>query len=67
MMVPLGKFYEKPVVFFKSYAIGMALIGITALITYFITNEMFNTFSFIYLISFIAYQWLANYMINKNV
>lgn len=65
MMVPLGKFYEKPILFFKSYAVGMALIGITALITYFITNEMFNTFSFIYLISFIAYQWLANFMINK--
>jgi len=67
MMVPLGKFYEKPVLFFKSYAVGMALIGIIALITYFITKEMFNTFSFIYLICFIAYQWLANYMINKNV
>lgn len=66
MMVPLGKFYEKPVLFFKSYAIGMAVIGITVLITYFITYNIYNTFSFIYLISFIAYQWLANYMINKN-
>ena len=66
MMVPLGKFYETPALFFKSYAIGMAVIGITVLLTYFITNNIYNTFSFIYIISFIAYQWLANYMINKN-
>jgi len=66
MMVPLSKFYEKPVVFFKSYAIGMALVGITVLITYFITNNIYNNISFVYLIGFIAYQWLANYIINKN-
>ncbi len=42
------------------YAIAMAVIGLLAIIDSFVTNKLLNSLTTIYLIAFIAYQWVAN-------
>ncbi len=62
MMIPSSRMFAN----FKAnktlfiYAIGMAVIGIVAVSTSMITGAIFNGFTTIYLIAFIAYQWIVN-------
>lgn len=66
MMIPLSRIYDKPTYFFLFYGIGMLIIGMIALLLVFTRDELFNTFSVIYLVGFIAFQWLANYFSIKT-
>lgn len=63
MMVPLAGIYsggehEKKL---NYYALGMAVLGALDLIYIFSGHPVLNSFSTIYFLAFIAYQWLANY------
>ncbi|MFM7022424.1 MAG: tetratricopeptide repeat protein [Flavobacteriales bacterium] len=63
MMVPLSRIYsgdenEKK---YNYYALGMAVVGILSVLVIFKTGQLMNTLSLVYLIAFVAYQWLANY------
>lgn len=69
MMVPLGLMFTKT----KSknillyYTFAMAAIGFIAIAVSFMNGEVFNTFSGIFIFSFIAFQWVTNYfMIKEN-
>ncbi|MDP2162322.1 MAG: hypothetical protein Q8K02_17715, partial [Flavobacterium sp.] len=66
MIIPLSRLFDKPSSFFLTYGIGMVIIGSLALITVFYTGNLFNTFSVIYIVSFVAFQWLANYFSIKS-
>jgi tetratricopeptide (TPR) repeat protein len=66
MMIPLSRFFDKPTHFFLSYGIGLLVVGIIALFIVFISDELFNSFTIIYLVGFIAFQWLANYFSIKT-
>lgn len=65
MMIPLGVLYasSKNKLFFPAYALGMIFCGITAIFLTFLNNELFNVFTIIYLVAFMLFQWVANYMI----
>lgn len=66
MMIPLSRFFDKPTHFFLPYGIGLLIVGIIALVTVFTSDELFNSFTIIYLVGFIAFQWLANYFSIKT-
>lgn len=66
LMIPLSRLFDKPTSFFFSYGIGMVIVGCIALFSVFMTNELFSLFSIIYLVAFIAFQWLSNYFSIKN-
>ncbi len=66
MMIPLSRFFDKPTHFFLPYGIGLLVVGIITLVNVFITDELFNSFAIIYLVGFIAFQWLANYFSIKT-
>lgn len=48
------------------YTIVMACIGATAIAITFMTGELFNTMSVIFVFGFVAFQWVANFMIIKQ-
>lgn len=68
MMVPVGSMFSgakqnnKLVI----YAAGMFLLGTLGIIQAFITSEPLNIFSILFLIGFVAYQWIANFMKMKQ-
>lgn len=69
MMLPLSLMFsktkQKNVLLF--YAIVMAFLGISAIGITFTTNELVNVLSIIFLFGFVAFQWIANYLlINEN-
>ena len=68
MMVPLGMMFT-PAKYnaFMIYTIAMALIGLAALGAAFALSSAFITLGYIFLGGFIAFQWIANFvMIRKN-
>jgi tetratricopeptide (TPR) repeat protein len=68
MMVPLGSMFSRTKTknILVIYAAAMAALGIAAIINAFITGEVFNTFSVVFMIGFIAYQWVANFLLIRN-
>jgi tetratricopeptide (TPR) repeat protein len=48
------------------YPLAMALVGALAVYDSFSTNELFTTYSSIYLIGLFAYQWIANALIIRE-
>lgn len=68
MMVPLSSMFastrKKKVLI--NYTIAMGLIGFIAFVKSINNGEIFNAYSTIYLVMFIAYQWVANYFIIKE-
>lgn len=48
------------------YAIIMAIVGVLSLINTLDTGELYGTWSTIFIVGLIAYQWLANYVIIKE-
>jgi tetratricopeptide (TPR) repeat protein len=69
MMVPLSSVFSetKNNKVLYIYTIAMALIGTVAVINAFTSDQIFSIYSSIFLLGFIAYQWIANYMvIEKN-
>jgi tetratricopeptide (TPR) repeat protein len=45
------------------YTVGLALVGILAISLMFLRDEGLNMLSNVYIIGFIAFQWLANFLI----
>jgi tetratricopeptide (TPR) repeat protein len=48
------------------YTIIMALIGVIAIALTFITGDLFNTMSVIFVFGFIGFQWVANFLLIKQ-
>lgn len=67
MMVPLSVMFE-PSKYnsFFIYTIAMAVIGVAALGAAFTNNAAFDTLASIFLIGFIAFQWLANFFMIRS-
>jgi tetratricopeptide (TPR) repeat protein len=68
MMVPLGTMFSPSKYRFVLviYTLVMGIIGVGVLAIAFKTGEIFNEFTYVYLLSFIAFQWLANFIIIKQ-
>jgi tetratricopeptide (TPR) repeat protein len=48
------------------YAIAMAVAGIAAIGLTFATGDMFNIMTTVFVIGFVAFQWIANYLMIKQ-
>jgi len=69
MMLPLSLMFSKTKQknIMLIYAIVMAFIGISAIGITFTTNKLMNVMSIIFIFGFVAFQWIANYLlINEN-
>lgn len=68
MMVPLSVMFSptkyKNVLYF--YTVAMAVTGIAAIGLTFRTGELFTSAGSVYLLEFVAFQWLANFVIIKE-
>lgn len=65
MMLPLGVMFS-PSRYKNSlviYAIAMAAIGLSAITLTFATGEVFNSISGVFVLGFIGFQWLANFLL----
>lgn len=65
MMLPLGRYFEKPSVFFKSYSIGLMVLALFSIVFTVTTLNLLNGFTIIYFIGFIGFQWSANYFLTR--
>lgn len=68
MMLPLSVMFSpsKGKYSLLIYAIAMAAVGISAIAITFSTGELFNTMSLIFVIGFIAFQWVANFLLMEG-
>lgn len=68
MMLPLGTMFSpsKNKYGLLIYTIALAIIGVIAIGLTFSTGEMFNLMTVIFIIGFVAFQWVANYMLIKE-
>lgn len=69
MMLPFSVMYSdsKPKNALFVYTIAMAIIGIIAIVQTFISGELINEITLFFIFGFIAFQWIANYlMINDS-
>lgn len=48
------------------YAIIMTVIGIVAILTAFSTVEIFNGLTSLFILGFVAFQWVANFLVIKQ-
>ncbi len=68
MMLPLGTMFSPS----KSknglliYTIALAVVGVIAVWITFATHEMFNLMTVIFIFGFVAFQWVANFMLIKE-
>ncbi len=67
MMVPLSVMFSTSrfKYFLPVYAVAMFLIGIAAISNAVSTGVLFNSFSMIFIFGFIAFQWIANFLLIK--
>jgi tetratricopeptide (TPR) repeat protein len=65
MMVPLSAMFSrtKKKNILLIYAIAMGVVGALAVSVSLTSGELFNSFSGIFLFGFMAFQWIANYMV----
>lgn len=68
MMLPLGTMFapSKNKNALLIYTIALAVVGFIAIGLTFSTGEMFNMMSSIFIIGFVGFQWVANYMLIKE-
>ncbi|RPE08470.1 hypothetical protein EGT74_15605 [Chitinophaga lutea] len=68
MMIPLGTMLlpERRAAVLVAYTIGMALIGVAAIATAFISGTLFNAYTGVYMVALFIYQWVANAMMIKQ-
>ncbi len=68
MMPPLGMIFveTKPKNALFLYTIAMALVGIAAISNIFSTGELYNPLSTIFILGFVAFQWIANFIVINN-
>ena len=67
MMVPLSVMFS-PAKFKYSlpiYTAVLTLLGIGAIVNTFMTGELFNSLTVIFIFGFVAFQWLANFFMIK--
>lgn len=68
MMLPLGTMFSpsKNKYGLLVYTFALALVGLTAIGLTFSTGEMFNLMTVVFIFGFVAFQWIANYMLIKE-
>jgi len=68
MMVPYSTMFSPSKAKYSLiiYAAIMTLIGMGAIFNTFITDEIFNVLTPVYILSFVAFQWVANYLLIKE-
>jgi len=68
MMLPLGTMFSpsKNQYGLLIFTIALAIIGVIAIGLTFSTGEMFNLMTVIFIIGFVAFQWVANYLLIKE-
>jgi hypothetical protein len=67
MMVPISVMFT-PAKYnaFMIYTIAMAVIGLAALGAAFTNNPVFETLALVFLGGFIAFQWIANFLMIRR-
>jgi tetratricopeptide (TPR) repeat protein len=68
MMLPLGTMFSpsKNKYGLLIYTIALAVIGLAAIGLTFLTGNMFNLITVIFIFGFVAFQWVANYILIKE-
>jgi hypothetical protein len=68
MMLPLGTMLSpsKNKYGLLVYTIILAVVGLIAIRMTFSTGEMFNSVTIVFILGFIAFQWIANYLLIKE-
>lgn len=68
MILPLGTMFSpsKNKYGLLIYTIVLAVVGLTAIGLTFSTGEMFNLMIVVFIFGFVAFQWVANYMLIKE-
>lgn len=67
MMIPLSvMFNTKNNKVLVVYTGALALAGVAGIITTFVTGDLGNIFSLIYLVGIFLFQWVANFMITRE-
>ncbi|MGV3767850.1 MAG: tetratricopeptide repeat protein [Chitinophagaceae bacterium] len=68
MMLPLGTMFSpsKNKYGLLIYTIVLAVVGMIAIATTFSTGEMFHPMTAFFILGFVAFQWIANYMLIKE-
>lgn len=68
MMLPLGTMLSptKNKNVLLIYTIALAFVGLTAIGMTFSNGELFNSMTFVFILGFVAFQWIANYMLIKE-
>ena len=64
MMLPLGILFSagKNQRILQIYTLAMTATGISAIVLTFISNDLFNIASVLFILGFIAFQWLSNFI-----
>ena len=68
MMVPLGTMYS-PTKYKHSlliYSVIMAVAGVAAITLTFSTGELFNLMAVVFVLGFVGFQWIANFLLIKE-
>jgi tetratricopeptide (TPR) repeat protein len=68
MMVPLGIMFSpsKYKNILLIYTIGMAAVGLSGIASAFVTGQLYSMFALVFVMGFVAFQWLANFLIIKE-
>lgn len=68
MMLPLGSMFApaKNKYALLIYAVALAVVGAIAIGQTFTTGELFNGISLIFVFGFVAFQWVANFILIKE-
>ncbi|UPT67684.1 MAG: tetratricopeptide repeat protein [Sphingobacteriales bacterium JAD_PAG50586_3] len=68
MMLPLGTMFSpsKNQYALLIYAVALAVVGIIAIMQTFSTGIIINSMSAIFFLGFVAFQWIANYLLIKE-
>ena len=68
MMLPLGTMFSpsKNKYLLLGYTICLGVVGAIAIALTFSTNELFNVMTPVFILGFVAFQWLANYLLIKE-
>jgi tetratricopeptide (TPR) repeat protein len=68
MMVPLSTMFSitKYPYSLQLYTMFMAIFGLIAIAGTFLGGQLINTFSLIFIVGFVAFQWIANFLIIRQ-
>lgn len=68
MILPLGTMFSpsKNKYGLLIYTITLSIVGLTAIGLTFLTSEIFNLMTVVFIFGFVAFQWIANYMLIKE-